>query len=67
MEEKNEVKLSHRKVKYKMGNHPPPSTHTEPVATPLPVHTNLAREKKTNLQQILKTVFKILLPPFEAE
>lgn len=63
----NEVKLSHRKVKYKMGNHPPLSPHMEPVASLLPVHTNLAKEKKTNLQEILKTVFKILLPPFEAE
>lgn len=65
MEEKNEVKLSHRKVKYKTGNHSPPSPHTEPGASLLPVHTNLAKEKKTNFQQILKTVFKFLLPPLK--
>lgn len=44
-----------------------PHTWMPHMASLLPVYNNLAKEKKTNLQEILKTVFKILLPPFEAE
>ena len=64
MREKNEAELSHWKVKYEMGVHPPPSPHTEPEASLLPIHTNLAKKKKITLHEILKAAFKLLpLPP----
>ena len=44
-----------------------PPYHRDKKTMVAVVRISFVQEKKTNLQQILKTVFKILLPPFEAE